>query len=682
VDADGYTEEYTLFTGMLDKVYSKEEIKSLYSLSAEDFEQILRWLRKYIENGTLNQYSKTTAVEKFFSGESGFLLDYFIYGTYESTGLTSSEVFLKDLPDYYWFKSEADLPDTLTFSVQVNQAVTTKEVQWVVLGYSSWGFQNYVKEIPYQVSTNGLNSELTLSAEDLLNLTALVNDQSGIYKQDTITVYAVCQGVVSNICYVNIGQDAAILKGAYYGAVESGEISMDIEASTDVALSYNWSYNPNGGLLEDYYLTMQGYWELREKSQEEALNPDNTENFEQLFYARCAITYEDADGLTHILSAPMMPVYGEQSGSSNLEEHLYVPITCFCKCSEDFYVQPDSDVTFQFFTLGDEATYSNTWETLDDEESYTVDGFTFHVPVEWARERRQMDIEANAKAPSGKVYSNYLGRPVVMQEGEAYSYNSNRPITETVLDKQVVVKDTDSVLQVITIPTLLIYKNELQYNTNGWGNKKLKVQFFVNSVPSYENATLEWTDSANYGSATFKLSVVPAELAQDTTLYYYFSLIDNNGDPVFTSELYNLGLHKAASFATEDRFYVTEEGVLYGVLTNKTEITVPEKVGDVTVKKIAGKAFYYCENLETVNLPSSLEVVEEDAFDNQNSTIKNLHFEEGLQRIENYSLPYNLETINFPSTLTFVGDFSYDPIKEVTVSYLLPVYSGIPTIVK
>lgn len=675
VSGEGYDDEYTLFTSLLDKK-NADEIKAVYSLSSADFTQILKWLRKYIENGKINGYSRTTAAEYFMNEQWEFIYDYFVKGVYSDKKSVQADFFVKDLPDFYWFPEEERLPDTLSFSVQVTPSVTADEIKWVVAASSDHQFSNYAEQIPYQISPEGFTSELTLSAEDILSLTSPVSTYSGVYKPDTIAVYAVCRGTVSNICYITVGGDVYLEKGAYYGDVKNGNINLQVSGSTENEIHYKWQYNSKQTEMDQDCLTLDGYWELTGYSSEEALNPDNTEDFEDLGYVRCNVSYNDWEGIRHLLSAPMMPVLAEGKGSSGLESRLYTPITCFVQ-SPDFtdttYVSPGTEITCPFFTLADDAILSIEWNNMDESCPERFPGTTISVSEEMVQKRCQKGITAYAKAPSGKEYSSggTFETVIVMAEDVPYLFSSEEPLENSTWDRQLLVKDGETFVDVLSLPNILLLHENNQYAINSYNSfYRLKVLWYVNTIPSREGAmSFGYSENTGYGAGNvhFNIDLKENSLNKDEQYYYYFCFENRSGEKLYTSPFYRLGLSCEAAAEAGESFYVSADGTLYSVLSNETEITVPSAVDGIDVKKINSNCFYFCPNVESVKLPETVESVESLAFESCNNSITSIHFNEGIKRIADNALPGSLEVVNLPSTLTSVGVFSGNTLKEVTV---------------
>lgn len=89
-----------------------------------------------------------------------------------------------------------------------------------------------------------------------------------------------------------------------------------------------------------------------------------------------------------------------------------------------------------------------------------------------------------------------------------------------------------------------------------------------------------------------------------------------------------------------------------------TDLIVPETLGDYPVTCIAKHAFWY-KTFNSITLPSTLRIIEAEAFDQCNVT--QITISEGLESIGNKAF-YNmksLEKIVIPSTVTSIGDYAF-----------------------
>ena len=86
---------------------------------------------------------------------------------------------------------------------------------------------------------------------------------------------------------------------------------------------------------------------------------------------------------------------------------------------------------------------------------------------------------------------------------------------------------------------------------------------------------------------------------------------------------------------------------------------------DEGITRIGNYAFYYTEALESVELPSTLESIGEDAF--YYSGITQIEFPEGLTTIENYAFQSSrLTAVEFPESLESIGRCAFDNCYGLT----------------
>ena len=92
-------------------------------------------------------------------------------------------------------------------------------------------------------------------------------------------------------------------------------------------------------------------------------------------------------------------------------------------------------------------------------------------------------------------------------------------------------------------------------------------------------------------------------------------------------------------------------------------------LSNTSVEHIEASAFYLCDELETIKLPSTLKYIDEECF----CFCKNLkivELPEGVEEIGNgaFSCCDKLESIKLPSTLTYISKYSFDnchSLKEI-----------------
>lgn len=77
--------------------------------------------------------------------------------------------------------------------------------------------------------------------------------------------------------------------------------------------------------------------------------------------------------------------------------------------------------------------------------------------------------------------------------------------------------------------------------------------------------------------------------------------------------------------------------------------------------------FYNCDNLKHIEIPSSVQIIAEQAFDGCN--LESVKFNEGLLQIMNNAFTSSLLTgdVVLPSTLDYIGDSNFQSAKQITV---------------
>lgn len=77
--------------------------------------------------------------------------------------------------------------------------------------------------------------------------------------------------------------------------------------------------------------------------------------------------------------------------------------------------------------------------------------------------------------------------------------------------------------------------------------------------------------------------------------------------------------------------------------------------------------FYNCDNLKHIEIPSSVQMIAEQAFDGCN--LESVKFNEGLLQIMNNAFTSSLLTgdVVLPSTLDYIGDSNFQSAKQITV---------------
>lgn len=119
------------------------------------------------------------------------------------------------------------------------------------------------------------------------------------------------------------------------------------------------------------------------------------------------------------------------------------------------------------------------------------------------------------------------------------------------------------------------------------------------------------------------------------------------------------------AFEVDDanEFFCDADGVLYTrdmktllffPIASSTEYEIP-----VGVEVIRTKAFYRCEALQSIKLPSTLKIIEEKAF--FRTAISEVTLPEGLTYIGKDAFAYcdNIKEITIPSTIEEIGEYAF-----------------------
>ena len=129
------------------------------------------------------------------------------------------------------------------------------------------------------------------------------------------------------------------------------------------------------------------------------------------------------------------------------------------------------------------------------------------------------------------------------------------------------------------------------------------------------------------------------------------------------SVLYNVGTLQEINVAEGNTHYYSEDGVLFVRENSTSKLTLvrfPKSSpitdyvipGDKYIKAIGEYAFYYCQNLVSVEIPEGLEVIREDAFNGCNN-LKTITMGPDVKELQSYAFSYckNLETLTLSPVL-------------------------------
>ena len=102
-----------------------------------------------------------------------------------------------------------------------------------------------------------------------------------------------------------------------------------------------------------------------------------------------------------------------------------------------------------------------------------------------------------------------------------------------------------------------------------------------------------------------------------------------------------------------------------GIIRIPEKITYNGSILDVT--SISEKAFYYCQSLESIELPNSVTKISDNAF-YECSGLKTVIIPENVSFIGNYAFEYckSLELLEFPKSLTSIGQFAFNGCSKLT----------------
>ncbi len=109
-------------------------------------------------------------------------------------------------------------------------------------------------------------------------------------------------------------------------------------------------------------------------------------------------------------------------------------------------------------------------------------------------------------------------------------------------------------------------------------------------------------------------------------------------------------------------------GVLQSSTQNLTgDLVIPEEVHDVKITSIADSAFYGCEALNSVTVPSSVQSIGDQAFMSC-LALKSVTISEGVRSLgkDVFRYCYSLTDVSLPSTLTAVQDYSFNRCIALT----------------
>ena len=108
-------------------------------------------------------------------------------------------------------------------------------------------------------------------------------------------------------------------------------------------------------------------------------------------------------------------------------------------------------------------------------------------------------------------------------------------------------------------------------------------------------------------------------------------------------------------------------------------VKIPETVNGFTVTKIGMYAFGMCQNLERVEIPSTVNTIDYSAFSSC-SNMSAITIPSSVTTIERYSFQgcRNLKTLYIPASVTYIGNgaFSTNNLETITVDSENPIFDS------
>ena len=698
-DQAGFAAEYELFYAVLEDMDDNGDFYNynnfaLYcrSMSDETLLELLGYVRKYVNAGAKAGYSAVSATEEFFDDWM-----YNIYYTYfereEYMGVIRSEdlkqfentpMFIQNLPAYYYYPTEADLPNELELTVELSPALMAAMDEngghWIAATGGHYTHNLLENNTDVDMESVGNRETLRLSADDILKFAA--NDENNFYTSTGgfwVRYYA--GGYLSDPCYIAIGTTAYLEGSPSYGSREQGRFTLDFNTDRlpeGAEVIYQWNLSPAvpewvlQGTFED------STWDGPFTTTEPVLTIEDIEDYPYFGYPGDSdtITAEDAwnrtnylscqviwrvEGEEYRLNTPILPVFGGESGEVGPDRSwTYSPISTFEVFGSSTYVEPGTAITSNAFTLADDTEIDCTLyynEFIDGENVRVVisdQGMTFTIPEseDARRPHTEYSVSYCATAPNGKTYSGGLVRELNVYPEDLLVYtgygSSDGILGEKILYKDVAKSTANT--NIFALEPMALYQNGILYSTgSSYSATKLKVNWYTNTVKSYEGATLHST-----GKTAFQTK-------PNTVGEYYVYCVLSAGDFSYTSEIFTYNVIDPAAL-TENRYLITSDGTLYCVFSNDEVVTIPETINGITVKTIAGDTFgsagygiYAYDRspkMTTLILPDTVETLESGAVPHCVTTLKlgdGIKHIEGLPNsIEKLVIPEGVETLNVP----------------------------------
>ena len=542
-DEAGFATEYELFFAVLEDLEERGEFWeynnfALYcrSMSDELLLELLGYLRKYVKAGAVAGYSAVSATEEFFEDQA-YNIYYTFFAREEFLGLIRAEdlkqfettpMFTKNLPAYYYYPTEADLPNELELTVELSPAVMAAidgvGAHWIASTGGHYSHNLLEDNMDVDMEFVGNRATLRLSADDILKFAGDV--QTNHYSSTGgfwVRYYA--GGYLSDPCYIAIGTNAFFEGSPGYGSREQGSFILDFNTdrlSADTQVIYEWNLSAAvpewvlQGNFEDSMwdgpftttepvLTVEDiensyYLEYLNSQSEEQLTAE--ELWERTTYISCQVFWQ-VDGKDYYLNTPILPVFGGESGEVGPDRSwTYDPISSFEVFGYDTYVEPGATVTSNVFTLADDTVIDCTLfydEYIDGRNLQFIisdQGTTFTVPesADVRRPRTEYRVSYSATAPNGKTYFGGGGSTVLNVYPEDLLVYTGSGQYDEILGEKILYKDvakSTASTNIFSLAPMALYHDGILYTTgSSYSSSKLKVNWYTNTVKSYDGATL------------------------------------------------------------------------------------------------------------------------------------------------------------------------------------------------
>ena len=637
-DQAGFAKEYELFYAVLESMDEKgvfwaydDFAAYCKGLSDEVLLKLLGFLRKFVAAGQVSGYSEVSATEEFFQYEmQNIYYTYLVPGgngnrvtAQDLAQFENTSVFPQQLPESFYFANPEDVPDELVLTLEVSPAVLAAgdDITWVIAKTNHYPEQLLTE---YEPDTQVLGNRLTLklSADEILSCAANTSpwgkDEGG-YNGFYVRVYV--NGYLSEPCYIAVGTDAFLQGSSSYWGKENDYLTVDFNTDRlpkETAISYEWRLS-RAGMVPDYILEGtydDTTWETLYTSEpvlakETVIEALGEEWWDDLYFMACNISWE-VFGETHSLCTPIMAVFGAEDGVRELDDPdwTFEPISVFEVFKDGGYLEPGTVINSNVFTLSDNTTldchvYHRRDDNYYDRTYISRQGTTFTVPAASNEHYSQETIfvEYFATAPDGTVYEGMSRSFKPYPEGVLVYVDSGRSdqiCDESALHKYVPVSNKNTTI--FNAGNISLYYNGVLYTTDAYyASKRLKVDWYTNTVKSYEGAT-------KHSSNTISFNAAP-----DTLGEHYIYCVVYASDFSYTSDIFTYTVIDPTAL-TENLYSITDDGMLYQVFSSDEKVVIPETINGITVKSIGGSAFgtdYYgkdrCPNMTELILPDTVE---------------------------------------------------------------------------